>query len=76
MGTKCIVLANIKLLGHPDAWHFFTSILLHLVLKSRMCGAIPPLPHTSHGTMPHLVQDVFMAWYLVKYRDSLTFTLP
>jgi hypothetical protein len=35
---------------------------LHLVPRSRMCGAIPPLP-----------QYVFMAWSLVKHRDSFTF---
>jgi hypothetical protein len=34
----------------------------HLVLRSRMRGAIPPLPHY-----------VFMAWCLVKHRD---FTAP
>jgi hypothetical protein len=36
---------------------------LHLVLRSRIRGAIPPLP-----------QYVFMAWCLVKHGDSLTFT--
>jgi hypothetical protein len=35
---------------------------LHLVPRSRMRGAIPPLP-----------LYVFMAWYLVKHRDSFTF---
>jgi hypothetical protein len=35
---------------------------LHLVPKSRMHGAIPPLP-----------QYVFMAWCLVKHRDKFTF---
>jgi hypothetical protein len=37
---------------------------LHLVPRSRMRGAIPPLP-----------QFVFMAWCLVKHRDNFTFTL-
>jgi len=36
---------------------------LHLVLRSRMRGAIIPLP-----------QCVFMAWYLVKHRDNFTVT--
>jgi hypothetical protein len=36
---------------------------LHLVLRSRMRGAIPPLP-----------QYVSMAWCLVKHRDNFTFT--
>jgi len=36
---------------------------LHLVPRSRMRGAIPPLP-----------QNVFMAWYYVKHRDNFTFT--
>jgi hypothetical protein len=35
---------------------------LHLVLKSRMCGTVTPLP-----------QYVFMAWCLVTYRDNFTF---
>jgi hypothetical protein len=35
----------------------------HLMPRSRMRGAIPPLP-----------QYVFMAWCFVKYRDSFTFT--
>jgi len=35
---------------------------LDLVPKSRMYGAIPPLP-----------QYVFMVWYLVKHRDNFTF---
>jgi hypothetical protein len=34
----------------------------HLVPRSRMRGAIPPLP-----------QFVFMAWCLVKHRDNFTF---
>jgi hypothetical protein len=37
---------------------------LHLVPRSRMRGAIPPLP-----------QYIFMAWCLVKHRDNFTFTL-
>jgi hypothetical protein len=37
---------------------------LHLVPRSRIRGAIPPLP-----------QYVFMAWCLVKHRDNFTFTL-
>jgi hypothetical protein len=37
---------------------------LHLVPRSRMRGAIPPLP-----------QYVFMAWCLVKHRDNFTFYL-
>jgi hypothetical protein len=41
------------------------STQLHLAPKSRMRGAILPLP-----------KYVFMAWYLVKYRDNFTFTLP
>jgi hypothetical protein len=36
---------------------------LHLVPRSRLRGAIPPLP-----------QYVFMAWCLVKHRDNFTFT--
>jgi hypothetical protein len=36
---------------------------LHLVPRSRMRGATPPLP-----------QYVFMAWCLVKHRDNFTFT--
>jgi hypothetical protein len=36
---------------------------LHLVPRSRMRGAIPPLPHY-----------VFVAWCLVKHRDNFTFT--
>jgi hypothetical protein len=36
---------------------------LHLVLRSRIRGAIPPLP-----------QYVFLPWRLVKHRDI--FTLP
>jgi hypothetical protein len=35
----------------------------HLVPRSRMCGAIPPLP-----------QYVFMVWCLVKHRGNFTFT--
>jgi hypothetical protein len=35
---------------------------LHLVPKSIMREAIPPLP-----------QYVFMAWFLVKHRDNFTF---
>jgi hypothetical protein len=35
---------------------------LQLVRRSRMRGAIPPLP-----------QDVFMAWCLVKHRDNFIF---
>jgi hypothetical protein len=35
---------------------------LHLVPRSRMSGAIPPLP-----------VYVFMAWCLVKHRDNFTF---
>jgi len=38
------------------------TIHLHLVPRSRMRGAIPPL-----------LQYVFMEWYLVKYRDNFTF---
>jgi hypothetical protein len=41
------------------------TIHLHLVPRSRMRGAIPPLP-----------QYVFMAWCLVKHRDNFTFPLP
>jgi hypothetical protein len=37
---------------------------LHLVPRSRMCGAIPPLPHY-----------VCMAWRLVKHMDNFTFYL-
>jgi len=40
---------------------------LHLVLRLRMRGAIPPLPHMS---------QCLMAWCLVKHRDNFTFTLP
>jgi hypothetical protein len=36
---------------------------IHLVPRSRMRGAIPPLP-----------QYAFMAWCLVKHRDKFTFT--
>jgi hypothetical protein len=36
---------------------------LHLVPRSRICGAIPPLP-----------QYAFIAWYLVKHKDN--FSLP
>jgi hypothetical protein len=36
---------------------------LHLVPKSRIRGAIPPLP-----------QHVCMAWCLVKHKDNFTFT--
>jgi hypothetical protein len=36
---------------------------LHIVLRLRMLGAIPPLP-----------QYVFMAWYLVTHSDNFTFT--
>jgi hypothetical protein len=36
---------------------------LHLVLRSRVTGAISPLP-----------QYVFMSWCLVKHRDIFTFT--
>jgi hypothetical protein len=35
---------------------------LHIVPRSRMCGAIPPFP-----------QYVFLAWCLVKHRDNFTF---
>jgi hypothetical protein len=35
---------------------------LHLVPRSRVCGAIPPLP-----------QCAFMAWYLFRHRDNFTF---
>jgi hypothetical protein len=35
---------------------------LHLVPRSRMRGAIRPLPHTS-----------FMAWHLVKHREKFAF---
>jgi hypothetical protein len=38
------------------------TIHLHLLPRFRMRGAIPPLS-----------QYVFVAWYLVKYRDSFTF---
>jgi hypothetical protein len=34
----------------------------HLVPRSRMCGAIPPL-----------LQYIFMVWGLVKHRDNFTF---
>jgi len=37
---------------------------LYLMPRSRMCGAVPPLP-----------QYVFMAWYIVKHGDTLTFYL-
>jgi hypothetical protein len=37
---------------------------LHLVPRSRMRGAIPPF-----------LQYVFMAWYLVKHRDNIAYTL-
>jgi hypothetical protein len=36
---------------------------LHIVSRSRLRGAIPPLP-----------QYVFIAWCLVKHRDNFTFT--
>jgi hypothetical protein len=36
---------------------------LHIVPRSKMLGAIPPLP-----------QYIFMAWCLVKHREKFTFT--
>jgi hypothetical protein len=38
---------------------------LHLMSRSRMHEAIPPLP-----------QYTLMSWYLVKHRNNFTFTLP
>jgi hypothetical protein len=35
---------------------------LRLVPRSRMCGAIPPLPQYN-----------FMVWCLIKHRDNFTF---
>jgi hypothetical protein len=51
MGTRALSL-GVKLTTH-----------LHLVPRSRLHGAIPPLP-----------QYVFIAWCLVKHRDNFTFT--
>jgi hypothetical protein len=53
MGTGALSL-GVKLTTH-----------LHLVPRSRVGGAIPPLP-----------QYIFMAWCLVKHRNNFTFTLP
>jgi hypothetical protein len=45
-------------------FHRGVKLSSHLQLEPRLlCGAISPLP-----------QYVFMAWYLVKHRDSFTFT--
>jgi hypothetical protein len=42
-----------------------------------MNGAIPPFPHTSswRGAWSS-IEYVFMAWYLVKHRDSFPLPLP
>jgi len=45
-------------------WGMKLTTNLHLVLKSRMCGAMPPLS-----------QYAFMVWCSVKkHRDNFTFT--
>jgi hypothetical protein len=45
-------------------WGVKLTTHLHLEPRSRMRGAIPPLP-----------QNVFMAWCLVKHRDNFTILL-
>jgi len=50
--------------GHKAIGAFKLTTHLHVVLRSRIRGAIP-----------RLLQYIFMAWYLVKHRDTFTSTL-
>jgi len=48
----------------------------HVVPSLRMRGVIPPLPYMSSCRGAYLsMRYIFMAWYLVKHRESFTFYL-
>jgi hypothetical protein len=51
------------------------GVVLQTVPRVKLHGAIPPLPYTSSWHRAWLNTEVFMAWYLVKYRGIFTFSL-
>jgi hypothetical protein len=54
----------------------FTELHLHLVLRLRMHGVVPPLHHYIFMAWYSSSGRVFMVWYFIKHRDNFTFTLP